>query len=192
MCDHSNVPPPIRTGLDRVLSRTATYVTRLLLIATTITAVSILAGLAALQGGIRIVWIALAAGFAWISIIGLARIRWSISALRRHLDDMVNEIGTLDARDPRRSQEVMEVIEVIEVVDTRQGSTGGTVFSQEFGALRTAAGDGSYRSLPGSATPWIEQLGRLAQRGVLQMMATIFITAVFALLALIFAVALVL
>lgn len=154
--------------------------TRLLLVATAITAVSILAGLVALEGSIGIVWGVLAAGFAWISVVGLARIRWNLALLRRHLDDMVTEVDHLDREDPQRSHLV------IDLVETDQGTTGYTFFNQDFGMLQSASATGDFAT----AAPWIERLGNVARRGVIQVIATIFITAVFALLGLIFAVAL--
>jgi len=181
MADQPSFPPPLQAGLERILRRTAGFVTRLLLVATAVTTISVVAGIAALQDGIRIVWIVLAAGFAWVSVIGLARIRWSLSVLLRHLNDMVAEVDHLDREDPQRSHLVIDLIE------TGQGSTTNTVFNQDFSVLRTPTDSRGARA---AATPWIERLGQLARRGVLQVMATIFITAVFGVLALIFVVAL--
>lgn len=143
-----------------------------------ITVVSVWLGAQALSGGIRIVWFVLAAVFAWISLARLVRLWWDLGALARHRAELIAEIAG------SRTDESDPALAVIEMVERTERGGGQTMFvvGQGF-ADRRLGGDGS-------STPWLRLLGATARRGLATAVASTLITAVFAVMALLFLVAL--
>ncbi len=171
--------------LDAILGRVTPSVTLILIIVTAVAVGSYLAGLAALSGGIRTVWIVLGALFGFIAIRGLVRLRWNLAAIGRHRSDVVNELIDLRQSDPQADSVVIDMIETTESDDVRYTRAGYSGASGDF----TRIG----RNLEGftsASSPWLTRLVTTAKRGVVAVLTSIALALVFAFLALIFLIAL--
>lgn len=153
-----------------------------LLGALVITAGSVWLGAQALSGGIRTVWFLLAAVFAWISLSRLTRLWWNLGLLLRHRTALIAEFTPNrtggDEADNGAGSAVIEMVERSE----RDGGPTMFVISQEFAGGQWGAG--------GDTTPWLRLLGSTARAGLVTVVVSTLVTAVFALLALVFLLAL--
>lgn len=183
------------TDLDLVVRRLADaamypvrriggIVTKLTAAVVVIAVGSSLLGAAALEGGARTVWIVLAVVFGWIAISKVVRLRWNLAKLVRNRLALEDELrGVVQGRPPGDPI-------VIDLATPEPGagadvdSRAMEVWSQEF--------------LSGSAVPgstlrdyrWISlAIGTAKQLGVAVVVSTL-ITVVFALMALVFLLAL--
>lgn len=158
--------------------RIARYVSYLAIAAIAVAVVSLLLGVAALDGGARTVWVVLALVFGWLSIARVLQVRWNIARLLRNRLALERELRTAIDRRPDGDRIVIEMSEG-ELAD----GTAMQIWTRDF---MTPATDGAvyddYRWLP-LAVKSAKQLGLAA-------IATTFITAVFALMAVIFLIAL--
>jgi hypothetical protein len=153
------------------------YVSMLALGAVVITVGSLLLGIAALDGGAQTVWIVVAVVFGWISLSRVARVRWNVAKLSRNRDALETEL--LMAINQRPDAERV-------VIDLRDNEVSDEValeiWTREFAST---PGDTSqmsgFRWLP-LAVQSLKQLG-------VALITTTLITAVFAILALLFLVA---
>jgi hypothetical protein len=173
--------------VDAAVSRVTPVVNVALVVVVMISVGSYAAGLSALSNGIRTVWLVLGGVFGFTAIRGLVRLRWNLTAIRRHRNDIAAELLDLHRLDPATGSTVIEMIERTDdegagVYSTQFGYSGR---STQFGAIgRTLDG-----SIPGTA-PWLTRLVSTARRGVVAVLVAMAITAIFALLGLIFLVAL--
>lgn len=129
-----------------VSARAGFFVTWILALAALIVVGSFWAGVVALDGGARTVWIVLGVVFGWIALSGLARVRWNLGVIRRHADGLVHEVRALLESDPSSERRVIEAIEVGESQDSRVVMT----FSKQFSGLGASLGPdrSAYRVLP--------------------------------------------
>jgi hypothetical protein len=170
-----------------VTARAGTVVTWAVLIAAAIAGGSYWAGLMALDGGIRTVWIVLGAAFAWISLAGLVRLRWNLARLRRHADDLVGEVRTLIDSDPSNERTVIEVVETTEADGSAGHSMPGQsimTFSQQFSGL------GPMMGAERTQYRWLTRLVNTMKSLISTAAKAFVITGVFAALGLIFLIAL--
>lgn len=169
-----------RRAADLVASlaaRAGRLVSWWLLVAAFVVLGSFWAGLEALDGGIRTVWVVLGAVFAWISIVGLIRLRWNLAAIRRNSDRLVDEVRRLVTEDPGTERVVVDAVEVGETSDERTVM----VFSQQFSGLGGALGTGY---------DWTGRVVSTMRSGFFTLAKSIVIVSMFAVLGLIFLLAL--
>jgi hypothetical protein len=164
-----------------VTSRVGTVVTWAVVIAAVIAAGSYWAGLMVLDGGVRTAWMVIGAVFAWMSVVGLVRLRWNLATLRRHADDLVGEVRTLIDADPSNERTVIEAVETTDT--TSQPGSSMMVFSRQFSNLGPMMGTerARYRWLP----RLVDTMKSLLSTAV----KAVVITVVFAMLGLIFLIA---
>lgn len=166
---------------DTVLAqvrRVGGYVTKLLIGAVVITVGSILLGITALEGGVRTVWIVLAVAFAWISLSRVVRVRWNVARLMRNRDALETELLMAMNQRPDTERVVIDLTDA-EVSD----EVAMEIWTREFAnAPIDSSPLGGFRWLP-LAVQSLKQLGVV-------LITTTFITAVFAVMGLLFLVAL--
>lgn len=157
--------------------RIARYVSYLTMAAIAIAVVSTVLGVVALDGGARTVWVVLAVVFGWLSIARVVQVRWNISRLLRNRVSLERELRTAIDRRPDRERIVIEMTD-----DELADGTAMQIWTRDF---MTPGVDGQayddYQWLP-LAVRSAKQLGIAA-------IATTLITAVFAVMALIFLIA---
>ena len=141
-----------------------------------------LLGIAALDGGIETVWIVLGGLFAVIAIGSVATALLRLRSVRRNAGELVDDVRTLITGDRRTERTVIETVESTE----RSKDDGVVAISREFLSLRNAVGGGigRFRSL-GMAMSAVTTFPGLVA------VATV-ITFVFAVLSVLFLIALVL
>lgn len=159
------------------IRRIGRYVSRFGLIAVAVTLGSFLLGAAALDGGARTVWIVLAAVFAYLSLARIVRLRWNIAKLlhnRLALErELTTAIGGTDAQERI----------VIEMSDgPLSDETAIRIWNEEFVAA------GGPRLDPADYR-WIPMAVRTAQQLGIAAIVTTFITLVFAVMGLLFLIA---
>jgi hypothetical protein len=139
-----------------------------------------LLGLAALDGGIRTVWIVLGGFFAILAVGAVSTAILRLRSVKRGADTLVREVRTLIGGDKQSERTV------IETVESTDGADGGGVvaISKEFFTLKNSVGDrvGQFKSLGLALTAITSFPGLVA-------LATV-ITFVFAGLSVIFLIAL--
>ncbi len=167
--------------LDVILGRVTPYVTLILFVVTAVAVGSYLAGLAALSGGIRTVWMVLGALFGFVAIRGVVRLRWNLAAIRRHRSDLVNELIDLRQSDPNAESVVIDMIETTESDGVRYTRAGYSGASGDFTRIGR-----SLEGVIGSGSPWLARVVSTTKRGVLALVTAIVIAVVFAFLAVIF------
>jgi hypothetical protein len=171
----------VRRIADAVLAqvhRVGGYVTKLAFGAVVITVVSLLLGIAVLDGGARIVWIVLAVAFGWISLSRVVRVRWNVAKLSRNRDAL--ETDLLLALNQRPDAERV-------VIDLRDSEVSDEV-AMEIWTREFASVPSDTSQMTGFR--WLTlAVQSLKQLGVV-LITTTLITAVFALLAVVFLIAL--
>ncbi len=139
-----------------------------------------LLGIAALDGGIETVWIALGAVFALVAIVSVGTAMLRLRSVRKGTDTLVSEVRSLIGGN-KQSQRT--VIETVESTDRAEGD-GVVALSRQFFSLKSEVGDriGQFKSLGLALTAITSFPGLVA-------LATV-ITFVFAGLSIIFLIAL--
>lgn len=163
-----------------VAARAGGLVTWFTIVAVFIVVGAFWAGLEALDGGVRTVWIVLGAVFGWIALVGLIRLRWNLGAVRRNADALVDEVRRIIENDPGTERTVIEATETGERADGRVLM----VFSQQFSGLGPALGPDrrNYR--------WLPRTIDTMRTGIFTLAKAFVICCMFAVLGLIFLIAL--
>lgn len=138
------------------------------------------AGLAVLDGGLRTVWFAVGLLVCWVVVVGLGRLWWNLVTIRRHSGDLVGELGRLVGQDPASERLVVDAVEVGEAGQDRSVM----VFSQQFAGLGPTIGAdrASYR--------WTDRVVSTMRSGFVTVAKSVVFTGLFAVLGLVFLLAL--
>lgn len=162
-----------------VAGRAGGLLTWMTVIAVFVVVGSYWAGIQALDGGVRTVWIVLGAVFGWIALVGLIRLRWNLSMIRRNADDLVDEVRQVIEREPSSERTVIEA--------TGTGEAGGAgdgrvlmMFSQQFTGLGPALGPDR------SAYRWLPKVVDTMRTGVFTIAKSFVIACMFAVIGLVF------
>ena len=94
--------------LTMVTDRVTRFSTKLLLAVGVVSVGSFLLGLAALDGGIRNVWVVLGGTFCVIAVGAALVARWRIGGIGRHVPSIASEVRTLLTEGRRDAVEVIE------------------------------------------------------------------------------------
>jgi hypothetical protein len=182
------------SDIDDLVRRTTAYVTnvadkvggfagKIFIIAAGICGLSFYLGVEALSGGIETVWIVLGLFFGAIALGGPLVALWRVGSARRHIGDIQREVRTLaeEGGDPSNT-----VVETIIVGDPENDPNAGSaiVLSRQMGGFQTSFGSDLAKA------PHLADATKALAAFPFQILVTIGITAVFAFLALIFALAL--
>ncbi|MGH9135320.1 MAG: hypothetical protein ACRDZZ_15380 [Ilumatobacteraceae bacterium] len=167
-------------GVTRLASRAMRFAGFVFVVAALVGTVSFLLGLAALDGGIRTVWIVLGLFFGGIAVGGSFLARWRLGSVRRHANALVAEVRSLLETGHAGTRTVIETFEA----DERRGGDSVLVVSRDFFSLRDAVGNrvADFRKLTSAVTAVTSFPGLV--------LSAIAITLVFAVLAPIFLLAL--
>jgi hypothetical protein len=138
----------VRRTVDTVTliaDRAAAFSTRLFLMAVLICGGGFLLGVAALDGGIRQVWIVLGLVFGAIAVGGAFLARWRVGSVRRHVPELADEVRTLISEGKDTTRTVIDTF----VVDAdgdgdRDGFAGGSaiVMSRQMYGFKDMVGSG--------------------------------------------------
>ena len=161
----------------RLADRAIGFAARVTIITAPICIISFLLGLAVFTEGMKTVWIVLGGAFLLIAIGGALRAIWRLTSLRRHAPQLTTEVRGLLATDERARR---TVIDTVEAGDQPQASV--IVWSRQFGTIDPDPRSGEHRQLSDAV--------RAVTTFPLHMLATLFISGVFGLLAIIFLIAL--
>lgn len=165
------------------IRRIARYVSYLTIAAIGIAVASLLLGMATLDGGARTVWVVLAVVFGWLAIARVVQLRWNIARLLRNRLALERELRT--AIDQRSDSE--RVVIDLSHDDASGDAVDGTamqIWTRDF-VMAPGAGAQAY-----AGYRWIPLAVKSAKQLGIAAVATTFITVVFAVMALIFLIAL--
>lgn len=162
------------------IRRIGSYVSRFGIIAIAVTVVSFLLGVAALDGGARTVWIVIGGVFAYLSLARVVRLRWNIAKLLHNRLALERELTTAIGGTDTQERIVIEMSD-----GPLSDETAIRIWNEEF------AGVGG-RRLEAADYRWIPMAVRTAQQLGVAAIVTTLITLVFAVLGLLFLVALLL
>lgn len=165
------------TTITSIASKVTSFATRVLVWTVVVCVGGFALGVAALDGGIERVWVVLASVFATIAIGGAVVARWRVGRVRRRTRVLGDEVRTLLGTDRSRT-----VIETFAVDDTEQGSA--IVMSRQMGGF-TSLGGPDLAGSPGLAAA----VRAMTTFPLLTLQAAV-ISAVFAFLGAVFALAL--
>lgn len=163
-------------AVSKVAARAGGLVTWMTIIAVFVVVGSFWAGLEALDGGIRTVWIVLGAVFGWIALVGLIRLRWNLAVIRRNSDALVDEVRHVIEREPSSERTVIEATESGEAGNSR----GLMIFSQQFSGLGPALGPDR------QAYRWLPKVVDTMRTGVFTIAKSFVIACMFAVIGLVF------
>lgn len=161
------------------VERIRRYTTLLLVVASVVGVGSYLLGIAALDGVSRTVWIVLGAIFGWLSVGRLVQQRWRVEQLYRNMSDLTDEIRQLMEREIERDPTAPEQV-VVRTEGYDDDDEAAVIWTRQ---LMKYEGDTSRLPL---GLRWIPLAFTTARRLPFVMLGSVFITAVFALFALIF------
>lgn len=99
-------------GITTIARKAVRFSTKLLLATVVICVGGFLLGLAALDGGVRTVWIILGIVFAAIAIGGALIARWRVGSVRRHVPELANEVRSLISEGKESTRTVIETFTV--------------------------------------------------------------------------------
>jgi hypothetical protein len=153
MADLPQLASRVVASLMTLVERARRFAVKVFLVALVVATASFLLGVAALDGGVRTVWIALGVAFGVLAVGWALLAWWRLRTLRRHADLLVTDVQALLARDPGVRTTVVETFEAPET-DTSPRGTEVMVWSRQFGTMRGAMGDRiqDYRELPAAVT----------------------------------------
>lgn len=160
------------------IRRIGNYVSKFGIIAVIVTVGSFLLGAAALDGGARTVWILLAAVFGYLSLVRVVRLRWNIAKLLRNRMALERELTTAIGGTDAQERIVIEMSD-----GPLSDETAIRIWNEEFVMA-------SGRRLDLADYRWIPLAVRTAQQLGIAAIITTFITLVFAVMGLLFLVAL--
>lgn len=125
--------------LTMIADRVTRFSTKLALGVAVVSVGSFLLGLAALDGGIRNVWVILGGAFCVIAVGATLLARWRIGGVKRHVPSIASEVRTL-LTDGRR--DAVEVIEQFQRGADDGGRDNMIVVSRSVTGLRGVASHG--------------------------------------------------
>jgi hypothetical protein len=137
-------------GVTRLAARATRFAGFVFVAAALVGTASFLLGLAALDGGIRTVWIVLSLVFGGISVGGSFVARWRLASVARHASELVAEVRSLLESGQAATRTVIDTMDA----DERQQGGSLLVESREFFSLRDAVGDrvNEFRQLASAVT----------------------------------------
>ncbi len=124
-------------GVTRLAARATRFAGFVFVVAALVGTASFLLGLAALDGGIRTVWIVLGLTFGAIAVGASFVARWRLASVARDANELVAEVRALLESDRPGTRTVIDTFEA----DERQGGGSVLVVSREFFTLRDAVGE---------------------------------------------------
>jgi hypothetical protein len=137
-------------GVTRLAARAARFARKVFIAAVLVATASFLLGLAALDGGIRTVWIVLGLAFGAFAIGAALLARWRLASIARHAGELITEVKSLLESGHPATRTVIDTVEA----DERQSGGSVLVVSREFSSLREAVGDrvAQFRNITSAVT----------------------------------------